>query len=385
MQVGDLLRPIVGAMRQELLGGCYLQADETTVGVQMHDGRGQNHQAYLWQYGDPRGAVVFDFRLGREREGPKRLLGDFAGRLQSDGYGAYDHVGGEALGVVEFFSRERRPHEPDLLDLMAALGSQLGQFIERKRAEAALRQAQAELAHVMRLTTVSELAASIAHEINPPLGAIVNNAYACRQLLAGAAPGPANPLAEALADIIDDAHRASAIIARVRALIKKTPVEKAPLDLGELLAEVLALAQRELSERRVRVVSRLAPGLPPVWGDRVQLQQVFLNLVINALEAMSAAAEARRVLTLEAQRDQLDGEPVVLVRVQDRGAGFGPGQAERLFEAFYTTKAHGLGMGLRISRSIVEAHAGRLWAVANARGGGATFLCALPARGPGGP
>ncbi|MBV8401903.1 MAG: IS66 family transposase [Acetobacteraceae bacterium] len=108
MQVGDLLRPIVGAMRQELLGGCYLQADETTVGVQMHDGRGQNHQAYLWQYGQPRGSVVFDFRLGRERDGPKRFLGDFAGRLQSDGYGAYDHVGGQGLVHVACWAHARR-------------------------------------------------------------------------------------------------------------------------------------------------------------------------------------------------------------------------------------------------------------------------------------
>jgi C4-dicarboxylate-specific signal transduction histidine kinase len=254
---------------------------------------------------------------------------------------------------------------------------------ERQKAEETLQKAQADLAHVMRLTTVSELAASIAHEINQPLGAIVNNAYACLHLLE-AVPGPANPLGEALSDIIDDANRASAIIARIRALIKKTSFERAPLDLGELLAEVLALAQRELSERRIRVVTNMAPGLPPVWGDRVQLQQVFLNLVINAFEAMSTVAEERRVLTLVAQRDQLDGAPAVLVRVQDRGTGFGPGQAERLFEAFYTTKAQGLGMGLRISRSIVEAHGGRLWAVANAEGG-ATFLCALPARGPGVP
>jgi transposase len=108
MQVGDLLRPIVGAMRQELLGGCYLQADETTVGVQMHDGRGQNHQAYLWQYGQPGGSVVFDFRLGRERDGPKRFLGDFAGRLQSDGYGAYDQVGGQGLVHVACWSHARR-------------------------------------------------------------------------------------------------------------------------------------------------------------------------------------------------------------------------------------------------------------------------------------
>jgi hypothetical protein len=108
MQVGDLLRPIVGAMRQELLGGSYLQADETPVGVQMHDGRGQNHQAYLWQYGHPRGSVVFDFRLGRDRDGPKRFLGDFAGRLQSDGYGAYDHVGGEGLVHVACWAHARR-------------------------------------------------------------------------------------------------------------------------------------------------------------------------------------------------------------------------------------------------------------------------------------
>jgi predicted ATPase/signal transduction histidine kinase len=250
---------------------------------------------------------------------------------------------------------------------------------ERQKAEDTLHKAQAELAHVMRLTTMGELAASIAHEVNQPLGAIVNNAHACLRLVA-AIPSLGNQADEALSDIINDANRASAIIARVRALVKKTDLEKAPLDLGEVLADVLALARRELIERRIRVVTKLAQGLPQVWGDRVQLQQVFLNLVINALEAMSTVAEERRVLMLETQRDQLDGEPVVLVRVQDLGVGFGPGQFERLFEAFYTTKAQGLGMGLRISRSIVEAHGGRLWASANT-GWGATFLCAFPTDG----
>ena len=329
----------------------------------------------MWQSREP--AYVAD--LSGEANFPRLSLAAAEGLRAACAFPVL--LGGEVLGVLEFFSREPQPPDAELVKMMAGIGSQLGQFIERKRAEVALQQAQAELAHVMRLTTVGELAASIAHEINQPLGAIANNAYACLQL-AGALPRPAAPLNEALADIVEDAHRASAIIARVRALIKKTPFEKAPLEFGELLAEVLALAQRELAERRIRVVSRLAPGLPPLWGDRVQLQQVFLNLVINAVEAMGAVAEERRVLTIEAQRDRLGGGPAVLVRVQDLGTGFGPEQAERLFEAFYTTKAQGLGMGLRISRSIVEAHGGRLWAQANAPQGAVfTFALPIPAAG----
>jgi signal transduction histidine kinase len=145
-----------------------------------------------------------------------------------------------------------------------------------------------------------------------------------------------------------------------------------------LVANVLALAQRELAERRIEVRTELPEDLPRVSGDRVQLHQVLLNLLMNGMEAMSAVEYERRVITIRGQRDELDGRPAVLITVRDLGGGFEPEDSERLFDAFYTTKPDGLGMGLRISRSIVEAHSGRLWAMSGA-GPGATFYCVLPA------
>jgi signal transduction histidine kinase len=192
------------------------------------------------------------------------------------------------------------------------------------------------------------------------------------------ARGDLDDMCEALADIVTDANRASTIIARIRAMTRRSLPEKTSLQLREVIADVLAIAQRELAERRIEVRTELPEDLPRVSGDRVQLQQVLLNLVMNGIEAMSGMAGERRVLTIGAQRDELDGRPAVRITVQDLGSGIEPENMERLFEAFYSTKPQGMGMGLRIGRSIVEAHGGRMWAAPNA-GPGAAFFFVLPA------
>jgi PAS domain S-box-containing protein len=242
---------------------------------------------------------------------------------------------------------------------------------ERKHAEEALRDTQAELARVARLTTMGELTASIAHEINQPLGAVVNNASACVRWLA------AQNLEEArrsLAMVIADGHRAADIIGRIRALAQKAPPRKDWLDLNDTIRDAIALTRNELQAQRVFVMSELAGDLPLVLGDRIQLQQVLLNLMINAIEAMSSDGDAQYKLVVRSARDAAHG---VLVAVEDSGPGPDPKGLDRLFEAFYTTKTHGLGLGLAISRRIIEAHGGRLWATANIPRG-AVFQFTLP-------
>jgi PAS domain S-box-containing protein len=248
---------------------------------------------------------------------------------------------------------------------------------DRKRAEEALRKSQAELAHVSRLTTMGELTASIAHEVNQPLTAVVNNANACLSLLPEGA-ADYKEVQDALMEIIDDTDRASAVIARVRQLARKAPSDKSLLNLNDIVVDVLTLARYESVSRRVTIRTDLPKDLPPVLGDRVQLQQVLLNLVVNGMDAMNAVEESKRVLIICVRRENRDGAPEALVSVQDAGTGLKPEQVDRLFEAFYSTKPQGMGMGLAISRSIIEAHGGRLWAQPNL-GPGATFLFSLPA------
>jgi C4-dicarboxylate-specific signal transduction histidine kinase len=221
-----------------------------------------------------------------------------------------------------------------------------------------------------------ELAASIAHEINQPLGAVVNNSNVALRL-AKEANESRGELMNILSDIVNDANRASAIIARIRAVMRKSAPERTPLQLKDVVTDVLALAQHKFTEHRIEVRTVLPEDLPSVSGDRVQLQQVLLNLVMNGIDAMSELDKARRILTIGGKRDRLAGQPAVLIAVRDIGNGFSPEDNERLFDAFYTTKPEGMGMGLRISRSIVEAHGGRLWAQVN-EDIGATFLFALP-------
>ncbi len=259
------------------------------------------------------------------------------------------------------------PPQPAQLDSVLV---SIMDITERKRAEEALRRAQAELAHVTRVTTLGELAASIAHEINQPLAAIVTNGSASLRWLAGTVPH-LDDAREALQCIIDDAQRASAIITRIRALLRNTGAEKAWLDLPPLVHEVVRLTQPECVRQGVALHVEVAAALPPVWGDRVQLQQVLLNLVLNALEALATVTERPREVWIRVQPEAAD---TVRVAVEDTGVGIAPEQLAAIFTAFYTTKVQGLGMGL--ARSIVEQHGGRLWAVPH-DGPGATVQFTL--------
>src|ERR1700733_7139368 len=251
---------------------------------------------------------------------------------------------------------------------------------ERKQAEDRLRASertlqmtQTELARVSRLTTMGELAASIAHEVNQPLTAVINNGSACLRLLANNNLEP-GVLRGALEGIIADGTRASTVLARIRAFIKKEPAEKSELNINEVIQEVLVLAARELYESQVLPDRQLETDLPSVLADRVQLQQVLLNLIMNGIEAMAAVRDRPRLLGLQSRIDE-SGD--VLVAVSDSGTGFGL-ELDRVFTPFFTTKAKGMGMGLSISRSLVESHGGRLWATPNSPHG-AVFSFTLPA------
>jgi C4-dicarboxylate-specific signal transduction histidine kinase len=246
--------------------------------------------------------------------------------------------------------------------------------LERRVVErtSALQEAQAELTRVSRLTTMGELAASIAHEVNQPLTAITNNGSACLRLLANRNLD-SEVLQRALEEIVADGTRASAVIARIRAAIKKASVEKQVLDMNEVIQEVLALAGYELQKNRILVECQLTKSLPLVLADRVQLHQVLLNLLINGIEAMTAVTDRPRVLWVQSR---IDESGHILVAVQDSGTGLGS-DADRVFTPFFTTKVEGMGMGLPISRSLIEGHGGRLWAEPNVPHG-AVFSFTLP-------
>ncbi|MEY9325267.1 PAS domain S-box protein [Sinorhizobium fredii] len=244
---------------------------------------------------------------------------------------------------------------------------------DRKRAEEALQQAQAELAHVTRVTTMGALTSSIAHEVNQPLSAVVTNANAALRWLASQPPDIEEAL-QTLRRIVRDGHRAGEVIGRVRGLLKKTATATAPVDLNGLVEDSIALLHGEARSHRILLRTELARDLPPVAGDRVQLQQVILNLVMNGIESMKKVADRPRELVI---RSRPAASGTVLVAVLDTGVGLEPENAERVFEAFYTTKAEGLGMGLAICRSIIEAHGGRLWAEAT-EPQGAVFQFTLP-------
>jgi PAS domain S-box-containing protein len=244
---------------------------------------------------------------------------------------------------------------------------------DRKRVEGALRDAQTNLAHVVRITTLGELTASIAHEVNQPLAAVVANAEACLRWLGRGTPD-LDEARSSVECIINDGNRASEVIRRVRALANKTDIEKVPLDINDVVREVVALVQGQLVSHQVSLRLELASALPMILGDRVQLQQVMINLMMNGMEAMQSVTDRPRELVI---RSRQDGTRQVLVSVTDCGVGISAENADRLFTAFFTTKSGGMGMGLSICRSIMEAHGGQLWATANVPHG-ATFQFTLP-------
>ena len=245
---------------------------------------------------------------------------------------------------------------------------------ERKRAEAATREVQLELAHANRVATMGQLSASIAHEISQPIGAAITYAQAGLSWLRAKPPNLEEAL-EALNLIVESSVRAGEVIGRIRALFKKAPTRNERVDINDVIREVVELTRSEAVKNDVSVQTDLASSLPLIHGDRVQLQQVILNLIMNAVEAMSAASDGKRELFISTRKTDPQG---VLVGVQDSGPGLTPATLEHIFDAFHTTKPNGLGIGLPICRSIIEAHGGKLWANANVPDG-ATFEFTVPA------
>jgi PAS domain S-box-containing protein len=262
------------------------------------------------------------------------------------------------------------PPQPAKLDSVLV---SIMDITERKRADEALHKTQAELAHVTRVATLGELTASIAHEVKQPLAAVVTNGGVCLRWLAGEPPN-LDEAREAARRVIRDGNRANEVINRIRALLRKTDTEKARLDINEVIEEVILLMRSETTRRGVSVRMELAADLPPAFGDRVQLQQLLLNLLMNGIEAMTAVNARPRELIIRSSQDESDQ---VFVAVEDCGMGIAMEDMEKIFNAFYTTKSQGMGMGLAISRSIIEAHGGHLWATPN-EGEGATIQFTLP-------
>jgi C4-dicarboxylate-specific signal transduction histidine kinase len=243
--------------------------------------------------------------------------------------------------------------------------------LERKHAEEARREAQAELARVSRVTTMGELTASLAHEVNQPIAAALTNANTCLRWLTRDQPD-LEEAREAASRIVKDATRAAGIISRVRLLFKKSTPQRELVDVNEAIREMIVLLRSEATRYNITVRMELAADLPRILGDRVQLQQVLMNLMVNSIDAMKEVDGAREL----AVKSQKTEKEEVLVSVSDTGLGLPPQQADQIFNAFFTTKPHGTGMGLRISRSIVESHGGRLWAADNSPRG-ASFHFAL--------
>jgi len=261
-------------------------------------------------------------------------------------------------------------------DLVKWIGTSVD-ITERKRAETVLQETRAELERVSRVTTMGALTASIAHEVNQPLAGVVTSANAALNWLA-ANPPNLSKVREALERVRRDGTRAGEVIARIRGLLKRTPPAKTLLSLNPIVRDVLALAAGELRANEIETSVTLDSNLPSVLGDTIQLQQVLLNLITNAIEAMKAVAKAQRILSIQSSLGDLEGKRAIVVAVSDAGIGLGGTDVERLFDAFHTTKPQGMGMGLWISRSIIEEHGGRLTAQANS-GLGATFVLTIPA------
>jgi signal transduction histidine kinase len=243
---------------------------------------------------------------------------------------------------------------------------------DARKAQEALDAAQAALAHAARVATLGEMSASIAHEVNQPLAGIVTNGEAGLRWLDRREPD-LGEVRSAMERMIRDAKRASQVVERLRALVRKTPARRLAIDLTDVITESVALLQREVQIRRIVLRTELARGLPPVLADRIELQQVVINLMVNGMQAMESVTDRRRLLLVQSS---VDGNEV-LITVQDSGIGIDAGAASRLFSPFFTTRDGGMGMGLSICRSIIESHGGRIWASPN-EGPGATFRFALP-------
>jgi signal transduction histidine kinase len=284
-------------------------------------------------------------------------------------------AGGTVVGGLVFSTgdADRPPSDELLMQQLQLLAEVFAHALSRKQAEIETQRLRQELTHIGRVSAMGELAASLAHELNQPLTAILSNAQAAQRLLAVDVID-LDEVREILSDIVADDKRAAAVIHRLRVLLKKGAVDFVPLDVNEIVGEVAWLVKSDALLRNVSMSLELAPDLPSVQGDRVQLQQVVLNLVLNALEALRPPSAGARTLVI---RTASDGTAAVTVAVQDSGTGIDENDTDRIFRPLYTTKAEGLGMGLAIARTIVDAHGGRVGA-ANNEHGGATVQFALP-------
>jgi C4-dicarboxylate-specific signal transduction histidine kinase len=326
------------------------------------------------------GGVV---RFSRTAELPEQASTD---RASYDRLGTRSHLsiplraGGPMLGVLSFDSVHRdRDWPDDLVDRLHLLSEAFASALERKRMELALAQRlreagrlRQELTHIGRVSAMGELTASLAHELNQPLSAILNNAEVAQHVLEATVPDIVE-MREILKDIVADDKRASDVIRRLRALLKKGELEHVPLDLNGVVDEVAQLVRNDVVVRNVPMSLDLATGLPRVRGDRVQLQQVVLNLVLNGLEAMREVNGRDPALVIRTSR----AGATVTVAIEDSGTGIEMQDVERIFQPLYTTKTEGLGMGLAIARTIIDAHGGQLRALNNVAGG-ATFEFTLP-------
>jgi C4-dicarboxylate-specific signal transduction histidine kinase len=276
--------------------------------------------------------------------------------------------------AMESLRRARDDLRKTVQELQSTNEALQAESLERKHAEEAWREAQAELARVTRVTTMGELTASLAHEVNQPIAAAVTNANTCLRWLTRDHPD-LQEAREAASRIVEDVTRAAGIISRVRLLFKKSTPQREPVDINEAIREMIVLLRSEATRYNIAVRMELAADLPRIMGDRVQLQQVLMNLIVNSIDAMKEV-DGVRELAVKSHRTEKEE---LLVSVSDTGVGLPPQQADQIFNAFFTTKPHGTGMGLRISHSIVESHGGRLWALGNSPRG-ATFHFALPTR-----
>jgi signal transduction histidine kinase len=278
--------------------------------------------------------------------------------------------------IFEMYSTRVLPFNQTVMAAVEKLGRLLGDILVRRRSELALRAAHSELARVSQFSAMGAMTASIGHEIQQPLAAMIAGAKAGLRWLAKSPPD-LDEVSQVLEGIVRDGHRTREILDAIRAVFKKDKQEIGPVDVNDLIAEVLELAQGELQKQRVSVHSEFADQLPQVLGNRIQLQQVILNLTVNAIDAMTTTTERERLLRVKSEIRPQEG---VLITVEDSGAGIDPEDVERIFDALFTTKSNGMGMGLSICRSIVEAHHGRLWVSAGVHHGSA-FHVALPTGG----
>jgi PAS domain S-box-containing protein len=379
--------------RERLLASERAAFAETVAAQQRFSDLVNSVEGIVWEADVPSFQFLF---ISKQAE---RILGYPVERWLSEPTFWKDHVHPEdrewALQFCQTATAEKRDHEfeyrmiaadgsvvwlRDLVtvvvegDRVTRVRGLMVDLTKRKQAEEALRQAQADLAHVSRVTTMGELTASLAHEVKQPIAAASTNANTCLRWLAGDTPN-IEEARSAATRIVNDGKRAAEIISRIRLLFKKGTPERELLDVNEVIREMIVLLRGETTRYSIPVRTELAADLPQVMGDRVQLQQVLMNLIMNSIDAMKDV-HGTRELVIKSQRSENEQ---VLVSVSDTGAGLPPQQADQIFDAFFTTKLHGTGMGLRISRSIIESHGGRLWAADNSPRG-ASFYLTLPAK-----